>query len=117
MAASFIKERLDRAVANTTWRCKFPLVRVINEDPRHSDHRPIIVDVGECELRRWEGPREVLKKFEARWLEEEDCMVKVEEVWGSAMMDEGESFGASGKGVETIMGVGQGCVGCVRKES
>lgn len=106
-AASFIKERLDREVANTQWRSKFPLVRVINGEQRHSDHRPIIVDVGERELRRWEGPREVLKKFEARWLEEEDCMEKVEEAWGSAMVDGGgKSFGAPGKGVKRVVGVG-----------
>ena len=49
--ASYINERLDCVVANTTWRCKFPLVRVINGDSHHSDHRPIIVDLGERELR------------------------------------------------------------------
>lgn len=78
------------AVANTAWRCKFPLVRVINGDPRHSDHRPIIVDVGDRELRRWGKPREVLRKFEAWWLEEEECATKVEETWSAALM-EGEA--------------------------
>ena len=47
---SYTRERLDRALANMAWRCKFPLVRVINSDPRHSDHRPVIVEVGEREL-------------------------------------------------------------------
>jgi len=84
---SYTRERLDRALANTAWRCKFPLVRVINGDPRHSDHRPVIVEVGERELRRWEGSREVLRNFEARWLEEEDCATKVEEAWGSALLE------------------------------
>lgn len=32
-AASYTKERLDRAVANTAWRCSFPLVKVVNGDP------------------------------------------------------------------------------------
>lgn len=86
---SYVRERLDRAVANPAWRCKFPLVRVINGDLRHSDHRPIIVDVGDRELQRWERPREVLRKFEARWLEEEDCSAKVEEAWGMAMLEGG----------------------------
>jgi hypothetical protein len=36
VAASYTKERLDRAVANSTWRCTFPKVRVANGDPRHS---------------------------------------------------------------------------------
>jgi hypothetical protein len=34
-------------VANNTWRCNFPLVRVTIGDPRHSNHRLIIVNVGE----------------------------------------------------------------------
>ena len=85
IVASYTKERLDRAVANNTWRGRFPLVRVTNGDQRHSDHRPIIVDVGERELRRWEKPLEVMKKFEAKWLEEEECTMKVEESWVAAM--------------------------------
>lgn len=42
-AEGYIKERLNRAVGNVEWRRLFPLVRVVNGDPRHSDHRPIIV--------------------------------------------------------------------------
>lgn len=40
----FIRERLDRAVANKAWRELFPLARVLNGDQRHSDHRPIIIE-------------------------------------------------------------------------
>jgi hypothetical protein len=29
----------------------------------------------------------VLRCFEARWLEEEDCVAKVEEAWSSALLD------------------------------
>lgn len=42
-ANEYIRERLDRAVANDQWRMHFPGVRVINGDPRHSDHRPVII--------------------------------------------------------------------------
>lgn len=91
-ASTYVRERLDRAVANTAWCCKFPLVRVINGDPRHSDHRPVIVEVGEREVRQWDGPREVLRKFEARWLEEEDCVARVEEAWGAAMLGGGSNI-------------------------
>ncbi|KAJ1284176.1 hypothetical protein BS78_03G185100 [Paspalum vaginatum] len=45
-AEGYIRERLDRAVANLEWRNLFPLVRVVNGDPRHSDHRPLIVECG-----------------------------------------------------------------------
>lgn len=39
----YVKERLDRAAASPNWAAKFPHVKVINSDPRHSDHRPVIV--------------------------------------------------------------------------
>jgi hypothetical protein len=82
VAASFTKERLDRAAANSAWRCIFPLVRVANGDPRHSDHRPIIIDLGNKENSESNGPVQVLPKFEARWLEEEECETRVMEAWG-----------------------------------
>jgi hypothetical protein len=34
----YIRERLDHAVANVGWRYMFPLFRIINGDPCHSDH-------------------------------------------------------------------------------
>ena len=86
-ATSYIRERLDRAVANSAWRCLFPLVRVINGEPRHSDHRPIIVEVGDREDARKYKPMEIMHKFEARWLEEEECMSRAEEAWLSSLGD------------------------------
>jgi hypothetical protein len=43
-AKSYIRERLNRAVASLTWREHFPGFKVVNRDPHHSDHRPVIVD-------------------------------------------------------------------------
>jgi hypothetical protein len=85
VVGSYIRERLDRAVANNTWRNNFPLVKVTNGDPRHSDHRPVIVDVGDRDFRRSGSSMKVLKKFEARWLEEEECSKIVEQAWKVAM--------------------------------
>ena len=51
--SSYTRERLDRAVANSAWRARFPLVRVINGDPQHSDHRPIIVETGDKVKAHW----------------------------------------------------------------
>jgi hypothetical protein len=65
-AGSYTKERLDSVVANSDWCACFPLVHVINGDPRHSDHWPIIVDPGAKEKIQWEKPLEVMRKFEAR---------------------------------------------------
>lgn len=39
----YIRERLDRAIANSSWRNRFSEGKVINGDPYHSDHRPIII--------------------------------------------------------------------------
>lgn len=51
--ASYTRERLDRVVSNNIWRSKFPLVRVFNGDPRHFDHRPVIMDVEERDDRNF----------------------------------------------------------------
>jgi hypothetical protein len=42
-----IRERLDRAVAKSTWHDRFPLVKVRNGDPYHSDHRPVVIVTGD----------------------------------------------------------------------
>lgn len=75
-----IRERLDRAVANSEWRDKFPMMQVKNGDTYHSDHRPVII-VTEA-FRGTRGPhRTYAFKFEANWLQEEDCRRVVEEAW------------------------------------
>jgi hypothetical protein len=77
-AGSYTKERLDSVVANSDWCACFPLVHVINGDPRHSDHQPIIIDPSTKEKIQWEKPLEVMRKFEAR-------SQRVEEVWEKAI--------------------------------
>jgi hypothetical protein len=44
-AEGYIREKLDRAVGNLEWHGKFLAYEVVNGDPRHFDHRPIIVHV------------------------------------------------------------------------
>uniref|UniRef100_A0A8R7V1I6 Endonuclease/exonuclease/phosphatase domain-containing protein n=1 Tax=Triticum urartu TaxID=4572 RepID=A0A8R7V1I6_TRIUA len=52
-AWKYIKERLDHVVATQDWCIRFPAYRVVNGDPRHSDHRPIIIDTaGAAAVRR-----------------------------------------------------------------
>jgi hypothetical protein len=81
---NYIKERLDRAVASQEWCAHFPNYRVINGDPRHSDHRPIIIQMEkESEgLRR--SPMERPFRFEAKWLEEDNCEEIVMNAWKHA---------------------------------
>jgi endonuclease/exonuclease/phosphatase family metal-dependent hydrolase len=62
-AVNYTKERLDRAVANNVWRYCFTLVRVINGDPHHSDHMPVIVDTGDKDLNERKKPRHIMNFF------------------------------------------------------
>jgi exonuclease III len=43
VAENYIRERLDRVVANHQCKAHFPAARVINGDPHHSDHHPLII--------------------------------------------------------------------------
>jgi len=84
-AKDYIRERLDRAVANDLWRGHFPSARVIHGDPRHSDHRPLIMvtdrppDVHAV----WSMGKPF--RFEASWLAEEKCAEVVADSWKAAM--------------------------------
>ena len=89
----YIRERLDRAVANDAWRGMFPGLRVINGDPRHSDHRPVIIltETERHNHRRKGGGF----RFEASWIEEEKCKDIVERTWKDALeQGEGSVVGA-----------------------
>jgi hypothetical protein len=77
----YIRERLDRAVASPSWRAHFPGYKVINGDPEHSDHRPVIVHLkGDTRPART-GNNNMNKRFEAKWLLEEGCEDVVINAW------------------------------------
>ena len=83
-ASNYIKERLDRATATKEWCNRFPAYTVVNGDPRHSDHRPLTIQV-EASLNYLKVGNERNKfRFEARWLDEEDCETIVNNAWGAA---------------------------------
>ena len=65
-------------MANPAWRNKFPGYKVINGGPCHSDHRPIVLHVRGSKGRVQPNQS---KRFEARWLLEEDCDAVVENAW------------------------------------
>jgi hypothetical protein len=60
-------------VATSSWRERFPLFKVTNDDPRHLDHRLIIIDTHGAKATRRRLGKNHGPKFEARWLEEEAC--------------------------------------------
>ncbi|EEE51789.1 hypothetical protein OsJ_33245 [Oryza sativa Japonica Group] len=76
----YIRERLDRAVADSDWCCRFPSFRVRKGDPRHSDHHPVIVTTSNEVI--WNGGRSKPGfRFEAGWAREEHCAPIVENAW------------------------------------
>lgn len=77
----YIRERLDRAVANVAWRSLFPLVEVINGDPRHLDHRPVMIRLDGGATPSDGAPPRNNFKFEARWLQEDGCADLVQKAW------------------------------------
>lgn len=68
---NYIRERLDRAVANSEWCAHFPVFRVINGEHRHLDHRPVIICTDEeIDHGTRQGPS--VFRFEAGWTKEEN---------------------------------------------
>jgi hypothetical protein len=87
-ASRFVKERLDRALASRPWCSRFPSYKVVNGDPRHSDHIPVIVIIGEGEkinYRPHDGTN--FFRFEAKWLEEDDCENVVTNAWNKRELE------------------------------
>jgi hypothetical protein len=83
-SSQYIRERLDRAVADVEWRTRFPSVRVRNGQPQHSNYQPVIVTTeDEVAMRQKEGGRPF--RFEAGWVKEEDCEVIVRNAWNLSM--------------------------------
>lgn len=74
-----IRERLDRGLANATWRDKFPDATLTNCDYSRSDHRPILLSFGESIEEQRSGP--ALLRFEARWLKEAGFNDVVQGAW------------------------------------
>jgi hypothetical protein len=64
----------------------FPLVEVINGDPRHSDHRPVVIKLdGSC-TEEVQNCQNRCFKFEARWLQEESREDLVKKGWNEAFL-------------------------------
>ena len=97
--STYIRERLDRAVANVSWRMKFPLVNVKNGDTYHSDHRPVVVDTEMIHKCRGGGGG---FKFEASWVKEAGCREVIEGAWGQRG-DAGGDLGERLRGVASSL--------------
>ena len=105
----YVRERLDRAVANKDWTTRFPLYHTINGEPRHSDHRPVIVNT-ESPQGGWSGGGGREFRFKPSWVEEENCGVLVENAWKTSVEARGENVGEALKRVASVLGVWGGNV-------
>jgi hypothetical protein len=77
-STSIIEERLDRAMANSSWLMMFSDVKLQNLIASHSDHSPIL-------LHNSPVVRNLINysfRFENMWLKEEDVEEVVMEGWG-----------------------------------
>jgi hypothetical protein len=64
----YVRERLDRAVADGEWRARFLAFKVTNGDPKHSDHRPMIVETNWGETYPSSRSDSPPFRFEAGWV-------------------------------------------------
>jgi hypothetical protein len=77
-STNIIEERLDRAMATSSWLTMFPEVKLCNLIASHSDHSPILLQ-NSLVIR---NDSHYTFRFENMWLREEDVEDVVEEGWG-----------------------------------
>ncbi|KAH7843498.1 hypothetical protein Vadar_017296 [Vaccinium darrowii] len=73
-----IRERIDKALANTDWRLKFPFAHVFHEAIYGSDHAPVVLN---CCV-----PLKKVKKvfkFESMWTTSPSCKDVISNSWSS----------------------------------
>jgi hypothetical protein len=75
----FIKERLDRALANAGWCAQFSDAEVVVMAARVSDHKPLWIRLSLCHSR----PSRTFK-FEASWNVDEESAVVIKAEWDKA---------------------------------
>jgi ribonuclease HI/exonuclease III len=76
---NFIKERLDRALANYKWMDLFPFRTVEVLAPRSSDHAPVLISFKQQES--FSRQRRCPFRYEAAWKKSEDQKVIIRKVW------------------------------------
>ncbi|KAL8489658.1 hypothetical protein ACS0TY_025528 [Phlomoides rotata] len=84
-----IQVRLDRAMANSSWRLRFSEANVLHLPRYKSDHNPILVRCDEQQGRRGglKGKKQKLFWFKKMWLEKEACGDIVNRRWNQGNTD------------------------------
>jgi exonuclease III len=91
----FIKERLDRAVANLGWCSLFQKVEVKVLAARMSDHKPLLLSFSD-DVSRIVGSHRG-SKFEARWLHDKESQAIITRAWGAETYGEASMHTAQQK--------------------
>lgn len=76
-----IRERLDRGLINDSWASLFPRAALENLEYNHSDHRPLLVNTEYYGINGSATGATHPKRFEARWLREEQFPDLVLDIW------------------------------------
>lgn len=74
-------KKLDRGMANLTWRCSFPSAFMEVFSRLHSDHNPLLIRCGGLLFRQGNRPF----RFEAAWITHPDYHQVVQSTWTSAL--------------------------------
>lgn len=76
-----ILERLDRFVANDSWRTCYPNYLSSNLDYFGSDHCPVLINLNPIPLPSYLPPEQNPFSFEHKWLQEDDYENFVKHCW------------------------------------
>jgi hypothetical protein len=75
---NFIKEKLDRVVANSDWFTKFPMAEVVFDLVTSSDHSTIWITLKKHELGR---KYQRIFQYEESWERDVECTVVIKKEW------------------------------------
>ena len=70
-------ERLDRALASSSWITQFPQASIHHLDYIGLDHKPLWINTTEAPIASGNKPF----KFEEMWLSEEECSKTIDSAW------------------------------------
>ncbi|XP_073152290.1 uncharacterized protein [Henckelia pumila] len=78
-----IFEKLDRYVSSFAWRILYPTARCYSLDFYHSDHRPLLMQLGSNSISPLDKNKmhDNICRFEAMWAREEDCERVIAAFW------------------------------------
>ncbi|GMI74475.1 hypothetical protein HRI_001116800 [Hibiscus trionum] len=84
LSSNNVRERLDRGIANPSWRACFPDFAVVHLTHTISDHCPVLIDT---ESHSYPSGDRVFFRFDANWTLEKECEDLIKSFWSSTTGD------------------------------